>query len=36
VSTGIVTLLKIAKIETVRARWTRTLEGADFDIRTSR
>jgi hypothetical protein len=36
VSTGLVTLLKVAKIETVRARWTRTPEGADFDIRTSR
>jgi hypothetical protein len=25
VSTGVVTLLKVANIETVRARWTRTL-----------
>ena len=33
VATGIVTVLRVAKIETVRARWTRTPDGADFDIR---
>jgi hypothetical protein len=33
VATGIVTVLRIAKIESVRARWTRTPDGADFEIR---
>lgn len=34
VTTGIVTVLRLAKIEQVRARWTRTPNGADFEIRT--
>jgi hypothetical protein len=33
VATGIVTVLRVAKIEAVRARWQRTSDGADFEIR---
>jgi hypothetical protein len=36
VATGIVTLLRVAKIDAVRARWARTPTGADFEIRTGR
>lgn len=35
VATGIVTVLRVAKIESVRARWQRTPDGADFEIRTT-
>ena len=35
VATGIVTVLRVAKIESVRARWTRTPDGADFEIRSA-
>jgi hypothetical protein len=34
VTTGIVTVLRLARMEQVRARWTRTPQGADFEIRT--
>jgi hypothetical protein len=34
-ATGIVTALRVAGIEQIRARWTRTLDGADFEIRTT-
>jgi hypothetical protein len=33
VATGIVTVLRLARIESVRARWHRTPDGADFEIR---
>jgi hypothetical protein len=33
VATGIVTVLRVAKIDSVRARWQRTPDGADFEIR---
>jgi hypothetical protein len=33
VATGIVTVLRVAKIESVRTRWQRTPVGADFEIR---
>jgi hypothetical protein len=36
VATGIVALLKLAKIDPVKVKWTRTLQGADFEVRTSR
>jgi hypothetical protein len=35
VATGIVTMLRVAKIEAVRTRWQRTPDGADFEIRTT-
>ena len=35
VATGIVTVLRVAKIESVRARWQRTPDGADFEIRSA-
>ena len=35
VATGIVTVLRVAKLESVRARWQRTPVGADFEIRTA-
>jgi hypothetical protein len=35
VTTGIVTVLRVAKIEGVRARWQRTPDGADFEIRST-
>ena len=35
VATGIVTVLRVAKIEGVRARWQRTPVGADFEIRSA-
>lgn len=34
-ATGIVTLLRVAKIDSARARWSRTTDGADFEIRTA-
>jgi hypothetical protein len=35
VATGIVTVLRLAKIESVRAHWHRTPDGADFELRTA-
>ena len=35
VATGIVTVLRVAKIEAIRVRWQRTPVGADFEIRTT-
>jgi hypothetical protein len=36
VATGILAILKLAKIESVKLKWTRTHDGADFEIRASR
>jgi hypothetical protein len=35
VATGIVTILRVAKIDSVRIRWQRTADGADFEIRSA-
>lgn len=35
VATGMVTVLKIAKVEAVRIRWTRTPDGAEFEVRSA-